>query len=180
MNREKIKRGVSTYLPFFILMGAFTESAAMVLEQYKGPIIEASKIETLSSDSAVVTTRMRAEKSLEYENGDREYPEGIYIEFYEGDSIASTLTANKAYYYSKEDLYKGEGNVEIKNYAKEEQLNTEELYLDPKEEKIFTDKFVRVETKGDILMGEGITASQDFSWYKISKPTGVINVKQIE
>ena len=120
MCKDKIKRKIYFYfksvidIAFFVFIGVFAANALTVLEQYKGPVIEASKVEVLSSDAAVVIMRMRAEKILEYENGDKEYPEGVYMEFYEGDSVTSTLKANKAYYYSKTGLYKGEGDVEIK------------------------------------------------------------------
>jgi hypothetical protein len=49
----------------------------------------------------------------EYQNEDREFPEGVYMEFYdEFGKISSTLKANKAYYFKKKDQWRGQGNVE--------------------------------------------------------------------
>ena len=75
-----------------------------------------------------------------------------------------------------EKLYKGEGNVIVRNLKKKEQLNSEELFWNLKEEKIFTEKFVRIETEDEILLGEGLEASQDFENYTIKNPTGIISI----
>jgi len=43
-----------------------------------------------------------------------------------------------------------------------------------KEQKIYTDKFVRITTATEILTGEGMEANQDFSSWVILKPRGTI------
>ena len=88
--------------------------------------------------------------------------------------MSSTLESNYCYYYSVEDRWRVLGNVIVKSIENDEQLNTEELYWEPKKEIVYTDKFVRVETEGRILMGEGLEAKQDFSWWKIEKGKGDI------
>ena len=68
--------------------------------------------------------------------------------------------------------------VEVKNIRKKEQLNTEELFWKPKDQKIYTEKFLTIRQEDQILSGEGLDAAQDLSRYKITKPTGVINLKE--
>ena len=149
------------------------------LKEYTGPHLEVDSVVTLYSDSAQVVVRLEAAKQLQFENGDQEFPQGIFITFFEKDgTTSSTLKANKAYYYKEEDLYTAIGNVIVKSFVKKEQLNTEELNWKRDEERIFTDKFVRIETEEDIHMGEGLTARQDFSNWKILKPTGEIIIKE--
>ncbi|MGI8599360.1 MAG: LPS export ABC transporter periplasmic protein LptC [Chitinophagaceae bacterium] len=81
--------------------------------------------------------------------------------------------------YDKEnDLYAGKGDVVLKSFEKEQQLNTEELYWKQSEQNVFTDKFVRIESEGEILTGEGLTAKQDFSSYRILKPTGTFTMPE--
>lgn len=143
------------------------------MEDFEGPMLELYNIRTLYSDSMVVRMIMNAATQLEFESGDREFPDGILIEFLEADgSISSTLTANVAYYYKETNLYKAVGDVEVKGYETNEKLNTEELWWDPRKEEVFTDKFVRIESEGEILTGEGLKAKQDFSEYEILKPLG--------
>ena len=146
---------------------------------YEGPILELTNTETYYSDSAVVRIKLQAPKQLEFENDDREFPEGIYLEFYEPDgSLSSNLKANYCYYYAKEDKWRALGNVIVKNIASNEQLNTEELYWLQEKEIVYTNKFVRIEAEGLIQMGEGLEAKQDFSWYKIKNSRGTIDLNE--
>lgn len=140
---------------------------------YDGPIREAENIEMLHSEKEKVTIKMQAKRVSEFLNGDRNFPEGIFIEFYdERGKITSTLSANKAFYYKAEHKWKGEGKVEVKNIEKAEQLKTEELFWFPSTKKITTDKFVTIQNGNEVIYGTGLDAKQDMSEYRILKPEG--------
>jgi LPS export ABC transporter protein LptC len=144
-------------------------------EEYSGPIMEADTVEIIYSDSAVVRVILKATKQYEYENGDREFPNDIFIEFYETDgTMSSTLEANSAYYTKEKDLYKAEGDVEVIGYIDPRKMNSEELYWEPQKEEIYTDKFVRIQSEDQISTGTGLVAKQDFSSYRILNPSGTI------
>ncbi len=53
----------------------------------------------------------------------------------------------------------------MKNILKSEQLNTEELFWKPEEERIFTEKFVTIRQQGDVIYGEGMDAKQRRCFY---------------
>jgi LPS export ABC transporter protein LptC len=147
------------------------------LTEYEGPILELTDVESLYSDSSVVRLKLIARRQLEYENKDHEFPEGIYIEFYDTDGIlSSTLKANYCYNYGKEERWRALGNVIVKNVVSNEQLNTEELFWEPNKEIVYTNEFVRIETDGEIVMGEGLEAAQDFSWWNIKNGRGTISL----
>lgn len=149
------------------------------MKPYTGPLVEVNDMKTFYSDSAIVRVMVEAKKQLEYENGNSEFPEGIYIEFYKVDGrISSTLKANKGYYNKEKNLYTARENVVVNSFEKNQKLNTEELHWKPDEDKIFTDKFVRIETEDEILMGEGLTSNQDFTDYHILNPTGELEIKE--
>jgi hypothetical protein len=57
-------------------------------------------------------------------------------------------------------------------------LNTEELFWEPKKEIIYTDKFVRIETDGEIITGEGMEAPQDFSTWRLKNFHAVISLDE--
>ena len=81
--------------------------------------------------------------------------------------------------YTKEDeLWRAWDNVILNNIANGERLNTEELFWDPKNEKVFTEKFVQISTKDQVLLGEGLMADQDFSSWQITKPTGELTIEE--
>lgn len=142
-------------------------------EVYEGPFYEVEDSEVLYSDSAIVRLMVRANKMQEFKSGDQQYPDGIYVEFYSKDSeITSKLEADQAYYSKETDEYRAVGNVKLESLVKKQKLTTEELFWNRKEQQVYTDKFVIIETQEDVLHGEGLTAAQDFSSYRILKPTG--------
>jgi LPS export ABC transporter protein LptC len=147
--------------------------------QYTGPQRKAENVELYYSEKGQVKVKMIAAEVHEFISGDREFPKGIYLEFYnEFGKLESTLRANHAYYFKKEDQWRGRGKVEVKNIAKNEQLNTEELFWKPDQQKIFTDKFVTIRQQGDVLYGQGLEAKQDMSDYVIKKIEGEFEVEE--
>lgn len=146
---------------------------------YDGPSMEMDSIKTMYSDSAIVKIMIRAPKQLNFSNGNEEYPNGISLEFFnELGEVISTLEANKAYYIEKEKHYKGVGNVIVVNLETGDRLNTEELFWNPKEEKVYTNKFVTIRSEDEVHTGEGLIANQDFDNYQIMKPTGTIIIEE--
>jgi LPS export ABC transporter protein LptC len=144
---------------------------------YTGPILEMNDVNTFYSDSAKLKVNIRAPKQLEFENGDRHFPKGIDIDFYdETGKISSNLKANSAKYFKNTGIYTAIGNVRINSLIKKEKLNSEELNWNPSTHKVYTEKFVRIETQEEILTGNGLDADQDFKKYKIINPTGIFAV----
>jgi len=121
---------------------------------------------------------MEAPRQLEFGTGDREFPEGLFLEFYdENGKLTSTLKADYCYYTKKEDIYKATGNVVVQDVETNDRLDTEELYWSQKKEEVYTDKFVRIEKDGELHVGDGLEAKQDFSYWKILNSKGTITLK---
>ncbi len=170
------KRDIGILGVFFLLIGGAACSSDEVeqeLEPFSGPLLEADSVRTLFSDSAVVRIMMKAPKQFEYQTGDQEFPEGIYIEFYEGDgSISSTLKASHGYYFVEEDRYTGIGDVEVISVKDSKKLLTDTLHWSQPDEKVYTKARVTIIEEADTLRGHGLEAAQDFSSYTILKPEG--------
>ncbi|MTI25008.1 LPS export ABC transporter periplasmic protein LptC [Fulvivirga kasyanovii] len=150
------------------------EDKPAVSEPYTGPLQEAENLDLYYSESATVKVKLEAKKLWEYANGDMEFPEGLYMEFYdETGKKTSTLKANEAYYFKEEDKYRGRGEVVIKSIENNQELKTEELFWKPDKEQMYTDEFVTITLPDQILYGHGLVAKQDFSSYEITKPEGV-------
>ena len=166
---------------FLLLVICFAKSTASESEKYDGPMIESTKLEIIRSDDGVVTARILTDKLLQYQNGDRIYPEGIYVEVYDTDkAISAIISANTVYQYAEKDVCELKGDVEIKSYKGKKQLNTEELYWNISTQEVYTDKFVRVETEEELLTGKGLTAKQDLSHYSVLAPQGFVSVEIVE
>lgn len=166
----------------FIAMMAFSSCNQNEIKEpveYKGPLREVENVETFYSENGRIKVKIVAALLFEFASGDREFPKGIFVEFFdETGKLESTLRANHAFYFKSENQWRGRGKVQVKNIARNEQLNTEELFWKPAEERIFTDQFVTIRQEGDVLYGQGLQAKQDMSDYTILKPEGEFDVKE--
>jgi LPS export ABC transporter protein LptC len=142
------------------------------LEAYTGPLSIAHHIELRHSDSTMIRTVLRAKKQIEHNNGDMEFPEGIEIDLYDKFGALNTqMKANKGYYKKNDNIYFGQGAVEVNNLQKQQKLSSEELYWNPNEKKIFTEKFVTIQEKETLFNGTGMEADEGFNEYKLFKVT---------
>lgn len=143
------------------------------LKVYDGPVNSAKNIHLIHSDSAIVRTEIRAAVQLEFLNGNQEFPEGIEIQFFTKDGeLETTMVADKGYFIKNENLYRGEGDVQIKNLIKNQSLQSEEIFWNRAQKKIYTDKFVTIQDKGTLLRGTGLESDDSFSDYQIKQPAG--------
>jgi LPS export ABC transporter protein LptC len=140
---------------------------------------EGEDVQLLYVEKEALKLKVIAKRIQEFASGDREFPEGLYMEFYdETGKVGSTLKANHAFYFKKDDQWRGRGNVEVKNMEKDEQLNTEELFWKPNTKRIFTDKFVTIRQQRDIIYGTGLDAAQDLSDYRIFNVEGELDINE--
>jgi LPS export ABC transporter protein LptC len=178
----KRKLSASGSLLLLLVLLSFCKSSVKDIKKkvvYKGPMAETTNVSTLYSDSARLEIKLSAPLQLQYENQDGIYPKGLQMTFFDRKGqVTNTVRANYGKYDKQKDQYFIRGNVVLQNAVKKETLRTEELYWDKNTRKIHTDKFVTIKTETDILKGHGLTANQDFSNYKILKPTGVFSINQ--
>jgi len=90
-------------------------------------------------------------------------------------NMTNTVRANYGKYEKQKDAYFIRGNVVVENGVKKETLKTEELHWDKQRRKIFTDKFVIIQTPSQLVKGHGMTANQDFTDWEITDVTGRIS-----
>ncbi|HCZ37797.1 MAG TPA: LPS export ABC transporter periplasmic protein LptC [Cytophagales bacterium] len=167
------------FLVGILMLSACSTSETTVPVEYEGPLSEAENVKMQYAEKDRVKVILTAAKILEFANGDEEFPEGIFIEFYdELGNKTSTLRANDAYFFKQENKWRGRGNVEVINTQKQEQLNTEELFWTPTDKKIFTEKFVTIKLQSEVLYGTGFEAKEDLSDYRIKDPSGDFTVDE--
>lgn len=140
---------------------------ASALEVYDGPMNMALNIHWIQSDSAIVRFELKAPKQLELGNGNLEFPEGVEIQIFEKNGgLSTTIRADRAYYTKSEDVYRGEGDVQVHNLIKDQKLQSEELFWEPRK-RIYTDKFVRVQNGDTFSYGSGFEADEAFNNYSL-------------
>lgn len=141
---------------------------ASLLEIYEGPTNMSTNFHLIQSDSAIVRSEIKAPKQLEFANGNMEFPEGIEIQIFEKDGkLSTTLKADRGYLFKQENIFKGEGDVQVHNLIKDQKLQSEELFWEPNKKKIYTEKFVRVQSGGDFTYGSELEADETFTTYRL-------------
>lgn len=134
---------------------------------------------SLISDSGVTRYRANAKEWLVYGKAQEPYwyfPKGIYVEKF--DSLFQTeesIVADTAYYYDKQGLFQFVGQVEVKS-LQGERFETEELFWNQKEDKVYSDRFIRIEQEDKIITGVGFESNQNMTRYTIRESRGVFPV----
>lgn len=172
---------ISSLVITSVLLSCDEKTADTVPIVYDGPVRILENVEILHSDSAIIKARVKAPKILMLQNADRELPDGMFITFLNPDgSATATLRSDYAYYFNEEDRWRAQGNVVVDNIANQETLRTEELYWEPKTGDVYTEKFVKIESPGEVITGTGLKAKQDFSTWTLDKPEGIFQIEDEE
>jgi len=146
------------------------------------PTVSGEDIEIVYTDSSRLEMILQAPIIKQFTKAERpfvEFPEGIYVEFYDDSlNIQATMKADYALYYNEEGLWEARGNVQAHNIAKNEKLNSEELFWDENKELIYSNSFSRIETIDGIFYGQdGFDANQKFTKWKLKGSKGTVNIK---
>lgn len=144
-------------------------------ENIEMPDVVAKNIEILQSDSGLVKINIFAKEINVYNESKTRaeskiiFPKGIDVKIYnKSKEITSTIKADYAIYYESKKLWEATYNVIAENKIEKRTVNTEQLFWDESEEKIYSDKFVRVIYENGEMCGTEFHANQDFSNWKIN------------
>ena len=163
-------------LLFSACSGRKKELGAAITERDSLPVLDTRGITTLVSDSGITRYRILTEEWLVFDRKSPPYwafEKGIYLEKFDTlFQVEASIKADTAYLYNKEELWKLIGHVDIKN-LKGERFNTELLYWDQRREKVYSDRFIRIEQPDRIITGRGFESNQQMTVYTIHKPEGI-------
>ena len=149
------------------------------MERDSVPYIETVDGETFVSDSGVIRYRIEADEWLVYDKKRPSYwafEKGMYLEQFDSvHHVEASIKADTAYYYDKQKLWKLIGNVDIEN-RKGEKFNTELLYWNQATERIYSDKFIRIEQPDRIVTGHGFDSNQQMTAWEIHNMEGIFYI----
>ena len=191
MNVVKFLSRFQILIPIFMLGFSSCENDIAVVNtitsvnEKKLPVQSDVNVEIMYSDSARIRAKLTGPKLDRYAGVKpyMELPKGLEIIFYDEHHKEQTkLTADYGIGF---DSGNGMEHMEAKRNVvvinqKGDKLNTEHLIWNAITKKIFTDEFVKITTKDEIIWGDGLVANQDFSDYTIKNVRGQINVKDEE
>lgn len=140
------------------------------------PVLSASDVTTLISDSGVTRYRIKTQTWLVFDKADTpywEFPDGIYLEKFNTNLEAdATVEADYAYYNEPAQRWTLRGNVKALN-LEGEQFETPLLYWDQKSESVYSDSSIVITREASIIVGVGFRSNQEMTKYTILKPKGV-------
>lgn len=146
------------------------------------PAESGKNVEIIYSDSAKIKAKLTAVQLDRYA-GKKSYmllPKGMEVLFFNEKGEQQTkLTANYGIGFDNGkgmEHMEAKGNVVVIN-EKGDRLNTEHLIWNAITRKIYTNEFVKITTKDEVIWGDGLEANQDFSEYEIKHPKGQISLK---
>jgi len=139
------------------------------------PVAVADTFIMLYSDSAIVRFRLETPKQMVFSNQDDpylEYPLGFFIQKFGPDlRITSSIKANYGKYYEKKELWEARHHV-VALTESGDSLITEALFWDERKNLIYSDIFVKVIRKDEILTGIGFEADVKMTHWKFNTPQG--------
>lgn len=144
---------------------------------------KAEDVTILYSDNGHVKMKLYAKEFVKNDVAKPPYTEmrkGLKVEFFDDSmKVESTLNARYARYYEKQNNILIRDSIVVVN-KKGEKLNTEELVWNQSAKKLFTEKFVKITTPTQVMYGDGLEANEDFTWYRILNPKGIVAVDKKE
>ena len=162
-------------LNFYFLISCESKKVDLKINDENPVVAKAHNVFTVYSEDTFNKIKLKAKLQQEYQNKDRSFPKGVFLTFFKiqyGESPAGDVVADYAYYYASDKFWHLKGNVVLRDIIKSEVLTTEELFWKPETKKIWTEKFVYITAPERELMGDGLDALEDLSWYRILQPRG--------
>jgi LPS export ABC transporter protein LptC len=174
------------YILFFVLLvlQACTNESdkdKVMNERINLPIETGKNIYITYTDSGLTKAKVFApilERFATETRNETVMKNGITAYFYSKDGkIDSYLKSKFAVRYDREKKMIARNDVILVN-SKGDTLNTEELIWEEAKQTIHSDKYVRITTKDEIIMGDGFESNTEFTKYKIFSIRGTISLKQ--
>ena len=140
------------------------------------PSGDADSINLKYTDSGRITANLVSPKMLDYATVQypfTEFPKGMHLTFYDKNGKETYIDANYAKSDKTTNIIDLQGNVKISNQDGE-QLETEQLYYDQKNEWFFTEKKFKFTSPIGVSFGEGIDFSKDFKKVNSQKISGQV------
>ncbi len=138
-------------------------------------------VTTLISDSGVTQYRITTPQWEVYERSSKPrwyFPEGLHVEkfdsLYQADA---SIKADTGYFFTDKKLWRLVDNVQVVNQLGD-QIETQELFWDQRNKKIYSDKFIQIKKEESIIEGYGFESNESMTQYVIRTPSGIFPIKE--
>ena len=153
------------------------DEVAVVQQDY--PDDHAFGVELMYSDSAQLKMTLKAPEVVRFLNSEEpyiEYPQGIYVQFFDAlGNVSTTIRADYAHQNETTGIINAKNDVHVIN-SKGEELMSEHLIWNRETERITSDEFVRIRTEEQYITGYGLDSDQRFEDYTLKKIKGTLSL----
>ena len=168
---------------FVLLPGCSNQQknlAESIFERDSLPTMQSLGVTTLISDSGITRYKIVTEEWNIFDKKTTPhwaFEKGIYLEKFDTLlRIDASILADTAYYYEKKKLWELRSNVKILS-LQGDKFETQQLFWDEKNKKIYSDKYIRIEQADKAITGYGFEANQELTEYEIKNSTGVFTIE---
>ena len=107
-----------------------------------------------------------------------EYPNGVFIEFFNTDrEVTTTLSSKYAVSYDSKNIMEARNNVIIIDYDSGDTTYMESLIWDRKEKKIYSNRPLKSVNGSRITYGDGFESDESFKNPQIFRQRGALELK---
>jgi LPS export ABC transporter protein LptC len=156
------------------------EKIGAVVDRSAMPRLRANEITTVISDSGITRYRISTPEWDVYDKASQpywEFPVGINVEkFDENLKVDANIHSNYAKYLENEELWILRGKVKMMN-IKGELFETERLYWNQREQKIYSDTLVKITQATHIINALGFESNQQMTQYVFKSTKGIFPVE---
>ena len=159
----------------FSCKGKLGEAAALNLSET--PVQTVTDMFIVQTENSGLEMRAEAPLMEKYERDTLSYelfPKGFFVYGYTDDGLLETkITSDNARHLKYNDgreTWEAFGNVVVQNLIKQETMETDTLYWDQKNEKIYTHCFVKMYSPQGFMQGYGMESDQRARDSKLFNP----------
>ena len=168
------------FLFFPSCIGKEKKFASAINEKDSLPDMHSIGVVSYVSDSGMIRYKIVTDEWLVFSKKNPPYwafEKGLYLEKFDTlFRVDASIKADTAYYHEKKEIWELRGNVHIQNQLGDK-FDTELLFWDQSKERIYSDRFIKIEQEDKILTGYGFDSNQEMTEYEIFTPTGIFTVE---
>lgn len=143
------------------------------------PGMYADSVTTLISDSGRIRYKVIAETWKIFDQAEVPYwffPEKFYFErFDDSMRVESVVEGDTARYFTYRKIWELKNNVKVMNLSGEK-FETNLLYWDQEHHTVYSDSFIRIEQKSQVLTGYGFKSNETLTKYEVFQIKGLFPI----
>lgn len=156
------------------------EKTSAITDRTKLPKLKATEITTVISDSGITRYRISTPLWEVYDRASQpywEFTKGLHLERFDQNlKVDANIHSKYAKYFQNEKLWELKGNVRMTN-IKGELFETEHLFWNQYDEKIYSDTIVKITQQSYIINAVGFVSNQQMTKYQFRGTRGVFPVE---